>query len=153
MTGEILTLGQVRIHAGAATRLEAQREAADILEAAGAVTGAYYDAMLAREATVSTYMGNELAIPHGTNEAKSEILASALSVVRYDGGVDWDGEPVTFVIGIAGRGERTRLSAGHRRGHLLVLDRRPRGAGAGVVCAQRLLPNAAAPPPRQVRCG
>ena len=81
------------------------KEAADILQSAGAVTAAYYDAMLQREQTVSTYMGNELAIPHGTNETKNTILASALSVVRYDGGVDWDGEPVTFVIGIAGKGD------------------------------------------------
>jgi PTS system mannitol-specific IIA component len=61
--------------------------------------------MLQREQTVSTYMGNELAIPHGTNETKNEILESALSVVRYDGGVDWDGNPVTFVVGIAGKGD------------------------------------------------
>ena len=71
----------------------------------GAVTDAYFDAMRQREATVSTYMGNELAIPHGTNETKEAILASALSVVRYDGGVDWGGEPVTFVMGIAGVGD------------------------------------------------
>ena len=50
-------------------------------------------------------MGNELAIPHGTNETKDAILASALSFVRYDGGVDWDGEKVTFVVGIAGKGD------------------------------------------------
>jgi PTS system mannitol-specific IIA component len=81
------------------------KEAADILEAAGAVTGAYFDAMQQREATVSTYMGNELAIPHGTNETKDTILDSALSFVRYDGGVDWDGNPVSFVVGIAGKGD------------------------------------------------
>ena len=40
-----------------------------------------------------------------TNETKDTILESALSVVRYDGGVDWDGEQVTFVIGIAGKGD------------------------------------------------
>ncbi len=101
----VLTIGQVRIHPGSATREEATREAADILEAAGAVTPAYYDAMLQREQTVSTYMGNELAIPHGTNDAKDAILASALAVIRYDGGVDWDGNPVRFVVGIAGRGD------------------------------------------------
>ena len=105
MTSEVLTSDRVRIHAGSATRDEAIREAADLLVAAGAVTSAYYDAMLAREQTVSTYMGNELAIPHGTNDAKDAILASALSVVRYDGGVDWDGETVTFVVGIAGVGD------------------------------------------------
>ncbi len=101
----VLGIGQVRIHSGGASRDEAMREAADILESAGAVTGRYFDAMQQREQAVSTYMGNELAIPHGTNETKDEILTSGLSVVRYDGGVDWDGNPVSFVIGIAGKGD------------------------------------------------
>lgn len=105
MARDVLSIGSVRIHSGGATREEAMKEAADILEAAGAVTGAYFDAMQQREETVSTYMGNELAIPHGTNETKQTILDSGLSVVRYDGGVDWGGEPVTFVIGIAGKGD------------------------------------------------
>ena len=81
------------------------QEATDLLVAAGAVTPAYYDAMQDRERTVSTFMGNGLAIPHGTNETKSAILDSALSFVRYDGGIDWDGEHVTFVVGIAGKGD------------------------------------------------
>lgn len=101
----VLNLDNVRIHTGGASREEAMREAADLLQAAGAVTEAYYDAMQQREQTVSTYMGNELAIPHGTNETKDAILDSALSVVRYDGGVDWGGEQVSFVIGIAGKGD------------------------------------------------
>ncbi len=105
MSREVLSIGQVRIHSNSASKEDAMREAADILEAVGAVTSAYFDAMQQREQTVSTYMGNELAIPHGTNETKNTILDSALSVVRYDGGVDWDGEPVTFVIGIAGKGD------------------------------------------------
>lgn len=102
---QILTRSQVRIHSGSASQDEALTEAAEILGEAGAVTGEYLTAMKEREATVSTYMGNELAIPHGTNDAKSAILASALSVTRYDGGVDWSGETVTFVIGIAGVGD------------------------------------------------
>lgn len=101
----ILTVGQIRIHPGSVTQDEALQEATDILVAAGAVTPAYVDAMKLREETVSTYMGNGLAIPHGTNETKSAILASGLSVVRYDGGVEWAGERATFVIGIAGRGD------------------------------------------------
>ncbi|SJN34917.1 PTS system, mannitol-specific IIC component / PTS system, mannitol-specific IIB component / PTS system, mannitol-specific IIA component [Microbacterium esteraromaticum] len=99
----VLTLDRVRIHAGSATRDEALQEAADALVAAGAVTGDYLAAMHAREETVSTFMGNGLAIPHGTNDAKDAVLGSALSVVRYDGGVDWAGEQATFVIGIAGK--------------------------------------------------
>jgi PTS system mannitol-specific IIA component len=113
MSDDVLTRDRVRIHSGAATQDEAMREAAGILEDAGAVTAAYYGAMKDREQTVSTYMGNELAIPHGTNEAKDEILSSALSLVRYDGGVDWGGEPVRFVVGIAGKGDE----------HLEILSR------------------------------
>jgi PTS system mannitol-specific IIA component len=101
----VLSIGQVRIHSGSATQDEALQEATDILVAAGAVTPAYVDAMRQREETVSTFMGNGLAIPHGTNETKEAILDSGLSVVRYDGGVDWAGENATFVIGIAGRGD------------------------------------------------
>lgn len=101
----VLSLDQVRIHSGGSTQEAALQEATDILVTAGAVTPAYVDAMRQREQTVSTYMGNGLAIPHGTNDAKDAILGSALSVVRYDGGVDWDGEQATFVVGIAGRGD------------------------------------------------
>ncbi|MBW8763576.1 MAG: PTS sugar transporter subunit IIA [Microbacterium sp.] len=101
----VLTLGQIRIHPGSVSQDAALQEATDILVTAGAVTPAYIDAMRQREVTVSTYMGNGLAIPHGTNEMKDTILASALSVVRYDGGVDWAGEQANFVIGIAGRGD------------------------------------------------
>ena len=96
----------VRIHAGSVTRDEALAEAAGILEGAGAVTGDYAQAMKDREETVSTFMGNGLAIPHGTDAAKDAVLGTALSVVRYDGGVDWgDGDTATFVVGIAGQGD------------------------------------------------
>ena len=105
MARSVLNVGQIRIHPGSVSKEEAMREAASILQDAGAVTGAYFDAMLQREETVSTYMGNELAIPHGTNETKDTILDSALSFVRYDGGIDWGGQPVTFVVGIAGTGD------------------------------------------------
>jgi mannitol PTS system EIIA component len=58
-------------------------------------------------------MGNYLAIPHGTNEAKDEITASALSVVRYDSPIDWDGNETRFVVGIAG----------YEGGHLEILGK------------------------------
>jgi PTS system mannitol-specific IIC component len=50
-------------------------------------------------------MGNSLAIPHGTNEAKGSILASGLSFVRYPRGIDWNGKQAKFVIGIAEAGD------------------------------------------------
>ena len=95
----------IRLQGTARTRDEAIGEAGGLLVAAGAVTPAYVDAMHERETSVSTYMGNLLAIPHGTNEAKSSILRTGLSFVRYPDGVDWNGKPVKFVLGIAGAGD------------------------------------------------
>ena len=102
MTQEILEQQNVVAAGAATTRDDAIREAGALLVAAGAVTQAYVDSMFERENSVSTYMGNFLAIPHGTNDAKESIVRSALSMVRYAEPIDWDGQPVRFAVGIAG---------------------------------------------------
>jgi mannitol PTS system EIIA component len=99
---DILGPSHVRVPGTATTKDDAIREAGQILVDAGAVSPAYVDAMFEREKSVSTYMGNFLAIPHGTNEAKDAITRSAISVVRYDTPIDWDGNEVRFAVGIAG---------------------------------------------------
>lgn len=93
----------IRINGNATSREEAIAEAAEMLIAAGAVDPAYKDSMFARESSVSTYMGNFLAIPHGTLEGSDLVLSSALAIVRYEKPIDWDGNEVRFVIGIAGK--------------------------------------------------
>ena len=110
---DVLTVSQVKVPGTARTKEEAIREAGAILVEAGAVTEEYVDAMFEREKSVSTYMGNYLAIPHGTNESKASITRSALSVVKYDPPVDWDGNEVRFAVGIAG----------HEGGHLEILGK------------------------------
>ncbi len=103
MSGNVLELDQINLNGSATTPEEAIEEAGRILVASGAVTSEYVQFMHEREALVSTYMGNFLAIPHGTNEGKDTILASALSFVRYDQPIDWGGNEVRFVVGIAGK--------------------------------------------------
>ena len=100
---KVLELAQINLHGTATTSSEAIDEAGRALVAAGAVTAEYPRYMHERELLVSTYMGNLLAIPHGTNEGKDTVLASALSFVRYDNPIDWGGNPVRFVVGIAGK--------------------------------------------------
>ena len=100
---KVLELRQINLHGTATTPDEAIDEAGRILVATGAVTAEYPRYMHDREVLVSTYMGNFLAIPHGTNEGKDTVLASALSFVRYDNPIDWGGNPVRFVVGIAGK--------------------------------------------------
>ncbi len=102
---DVLDISRIRLSGSGTTRDDAIREAGRLLVDSGAVTQAYADAMFDREEAVSTYMGNYLAIPHGTNEAKDGILSSALSFVRYDTELDWNGNPVRFVVGIAGKGD------------------------------------------------
>ena len=101
---EILSPASIVLDGTARDSASGIDEAGALLVAAGAVDESYVAAMHDREASVSTFMGNGLAIPHGTNEAKSSIQRSAMSFVRYPGGIDWNGNPTTFVIGIAGVG-------------------------------------------------
>ncbi|WP_113716321.1 PTS mannitol transporter subunit IICBA [Arthrobacter dokdonensis] len=100
--GDVLTRESVVLDGSATTRDAAIDEAGTLLLARGAVNAAYVAAMHEREESVSTYMGNFLAIPHGTNEAKGNIASSAVSIIRYPAGIDWNGKPVKFVVGVAG---------------------------------------------------
>jgi mannitol PTS system EIIA component len=110
---DVLTLSQIRVPGTARSKDDAIREAGEMLVEAGAVTPEYIDSMFERERSVSTYMGNYLAIPHGTNESKESIKRSALSVIRYDSPIDWDGNEVRFAMGIAG----------YQGGHMDILSR------------------------------
>ena len=103
--GHVLAAESVVLSGTARTRDDAITEAGELLVASGAVGSDYVAAMHEREKSVSTYMGNLLAIPHGTNESKSSIRRTAISFVRYPGGLDWNGKQVEFVIGIAGAGD------------------------------------------------
>ena len=103
---DVLTRDLVVAPGTARTKDEAIREAGALLVGCGAVTPAYVDAMAERERLVSTYMGSWLAIPHGTDESKGDIVRSALCLVRYDEPIEWGaGQPVRVVVGIAGVGE------------------------------------------------
>ena len=98
----LLVADNIVLSGTARSRYDAIDEAGHILVAAGAVDSSYVRAMHEREESVSTFMGNGLAIPHGTNESKDAIKASALSFIRYDEPIDWGGQPTRFVVGIAG---------------------------------------------------
>ncbi len=103
--GDVLSVDSIVLAGTARSAADAIDEAGHLLVAAGAVDQAYVTAMHDRESSVSTYMGNGLAIPHGTNEAKDAIRRTGLSFVRYPEPIDWNGKPAEFVVGIAGAGK------------------------------------------------
>ena len=102
---DVLSREAIVLGGQATDRDAAITEAGRLLVESGAVDEAYVDAMHERETSVSTFMGNGLAIPHGTNEAKALIRHTAISFVRYDEPIDWKGSPATYVVGIAGAGD------------------------------------------------
>lgn len=102
---DVLDVESIVLAGTATTRDAAISEAGRLLVACGAVEPSYVDAMHEREGSVSTYMGNGLAIPHGTNEAKDAIRRTGISFVRYAEPIDWNGKPAEFVVGIAGAGK------------------------------------------------
>ncbi|WP_297422414.1 PTS sugar transporter subunit IIA [Clostridium sp.] len=78
----------------------------NLLIKGGYVKDNYIEGMKARDAEVTTYMGNGVAIPHGMNEYKKEILESGIVIAQYPEGVDFgDGNTAYIVIGIAGKGD------------------------------------------------
>ena len=103
---EILTPETIELKAKLGSQEEAIRRAGALLVANGYVEDRYIDSMLEREKSVSTYMGNAVAIPHGTNDSKQWITRSGLSVITVPDGVEYgDGETAHLIIGIAGKGD------------------------------------------------
>ncbi|GAA3801466.1 hypothetical protein GCM10022226_21480 [Sphaerisporangium flaviroseum] len=95
----------IRLSAEAGSRDEAIRQCGEALLAVGAIDEPYIGTMLERERSISTYVGEGVAIPHGTVAGKDSVHHDAISVLRFPGGVDWDGFPVVLCIGIAARGD------------------------------------------------
>ncbi|MFV2018126.1 PTS sugar transporter subunit IIA [Micromonospora sp. LOL_023] len=103
--GALLERRAVRLNEQAGDRIAAIRRCGEVLVETGAVTQEYVAAMLERERSVSTYVGEGVAIPHGTLASKEAVRRDALAVLRFPDGVDWDGAPVTVCVAIAARGD------------------------------------------------
>ena len=98
----ILSKDLISLQASAADKVDAIRKAGDLLVRSGCVLPEYVDGMLTREQSMSTSLGNGVAIPHGIYENREHILKTGISVLQLTDGVDWDeGEKVYIVIGIA----------------------------------------------------
>jgi multiphosphoryl transfer protein len=101
VTDAVLAPSAVVVGAAAKDKEEAIERVGGLLVEHGYVTPDYVTAMRAREAIISTYLGNGIALPHGTSEAQATILKTGLAVVQYPAGVPWGDEPAKLVIGLA----------------------------------------------------
>ncbi|MCI3137751.1 PTS sugar transporter subunit IIA [Staphylococcus hominis subsp. hominis] len=100
---ELFSNNNIFLNVSVSNQDEAIEKAGRALVDSGVVKEGYIQSMKDRENVVSTFMGNGLAIPHGTDEAKDEVIASSLTLLQIPKGVDWNGEEVKVVVGIAGK--------------------------------------------------
>ncbi|QHZ48562.1 MULTISPECIES: PTS sugar transporter subunit IIA [unclassified Bacillus (in: firmicutes)] len=102
----VLAKENIHLNQSAATQEEAIRLAGKALVDSGYVTADYIEKMLERESITSTYMGNAIAIPHGTEDSKQNVLHSGISVIQIPEGVEYgDGNIAKVVFGIAGKND------------------------------------------------
>lgn len=109
VNGTTFSLNAEQIFLGlqANDKAEAIRFAGEQLVKFGFVQPSYIDAMFAREELVSTYLGEGLAVPHGTADAKDAVLKTGIVVCQYPQGVRFTDEEdgvAKLVIGIAAKG-------------------------------------------------
>jgi len=90
----------------AANKEQAIRFAGEQLVKGGYVQPEYVEAMLAREQLTSTYLGESIAVPHGTIEAKDRVVKTGIVFCQYPAGIRWgedEDDSARLVIGIAAR--------------------------------------------------
>lgn len=103
-----LQKNMIKLNQDVPTRDQAIRMAGQLLVDGACVEPEYIESMIDRNNDVSTYMGNFIAIPHGTDEGKKHIKKTGISVVQIPMGVDFSNpdddteQLVTVVFGIAG---------------------------------------------------
>ena len=99
-----LTTSLIRLGATPRDKNEAIRQVAALLAENGKVAPEYVEGMFVREAQENTYLGNGVAIPHGTPQSRHLIKETAIAVLQVPGGIDWEdgeGEPAYLIVGIA----------------------------------------------------
>jgi mannitol/fructose-specific phosphotransferase system IIA component len=101
----VLAREGIRLAQHAADKWDALRQSGALLEELGVVDQGYAAAILEREGQISTYMGEGVAIPHGTDQSRALVRRTALGFIQYPDGVDWDGETVYLCIPIAASGD------------------------------------------------
>ncbi|MEQ7870171.1 phosphoenolpyruvate--protein phosphotransferase [Chromohalobacter salexigens] len=85
---------------------DALDQAAEALVEAGRVAPGYRDGLHAREAQSSTYLGNGIAIPHGTPESREHVKTTGVRVLQFPRGIEWhDGQRVTLLVTIAAQSD------------------------------------------------
>lgn len=101
-----LSVNDIHTATLAENKEQAIRQAADKLMQAGCVSDGYLAGMLERETQGSTFLGNGIAIPHGTTSTHNLVKKTGVQVFQYPQGIKWgEGQIAYLVIGMAARSD------------------------------------------------
>ena len=101
-----LSESNIHLNANAADKQQVIEMAASALVQADNVENGYLQGMLAREQQTSTFLGNGIAIPHGTLDTRSMVKKTGVQVFQFPQGIEWgEGNIAYVVIGIAARSD------------------------------------------------
>ncbi len=101
-----LSAQNIRLNGSASNKEEAIRLVASGLVANGNVVEGYEVGMLNRETQTSTYLGNGIAIPHGTLDTRDLVKNTGVQVYQFPQGIEWsEGNTAYVVIGIAAKSD------------------------------------------------
>ncbi|HAS8615860.1 TPA: fused PTS fructose transporter subunit IIA/HPr protein [Vibrio vulnificus] len=101
-----LNSSDITLQQSADNKLDAIKSIAAALTAKGLVEQGYVEGMLNREAQNSTFLGNGIAIPHGTTDTRDLVQNTGVAVHHFPHGVEWgDGNKVYLAIGIAAKSD------------------------------------------------
>ncbi|MFT8887194.1 MAG: PTS sugar transporter subunit IIA [Ethanoligenens sp.] len=106
MNKQILAPSLIQLSIPSESKDAAIERVGHLLVKGGYVNADYIHGMKAREAEFTTYIGNGIAIPHGVNEYKKDILKTGIVIAQYPDGVDFGSGNIAYlVIGIAGKND------------------------------------------------
>ncbi|RBM33851.1 fused PTS fructose transporter subunit IIA/HPr protein [Vibrio tarriae] len=101
-----LTTQDIQLQQHFANKQAAIQGLAHALTAKGLVAEGYAQGMINREAQHSTYLGNGIAIPHGTTDTRELVKQTGVTAMHFPQGLDWgDGNLVYVAIGIAAKSD------------------------------------------------
>lgn len=87
-----LDIQHVRMKQHATDKAQALQCLVDILVEDQLVTPDYIHGLTGREQQSATYLGQGIAIPHGTPQSRQCILKTGIRLAHFPEGVVWDGE-------------------------------------------------------------
>lgn len=87
-----LDIQHVRMKQHATDKAQALQCLVDILVEDQLVTPDYIHGLTGREQQSATYLGQGIAIPHGTPQSRQSILKTGIRLAHFPEGVVWDGE-------------------------------------------------------------